>query len=127
MANVDSLLVMLNTIKEHNIFADEDILLVGDYNSYTYEQPLQAIIQAGYSDILMQHAPHGYSYVYNSLSGYLDRVFASPTMSKQITTAQPYHLNADYFYSRGFKRGLDDTIFRYADHDPILIHIKLGK
>ena len=127
MANVDSLLVMLNTIKEHNIFADEDILLVGDYNSYTYEQPLQTIIQAGYSDILMQHAPHGYSYVYNSLSGYLDRVFASPTMSKQITTAQPYHLNADYFYSRGFKRGLDDTIFRYADHDPILIHIKLGK
>ena len=74
----------------------------------------------------MQFAPQGYSYVYNSESGYLDRVFASPTMSKQVKMVQPYHLNADYYYSRGFKRGLDDTMFRYADHDPILIYVKLG-
>ena len=127
MANVDSLMVMLNKIQEQQIFQDEDILLVGDYNSYTYEQPLQTIIQAGYADVLMQYAPKGYSYVYYSEAGYLDRVFASPTMSTQVTKVQPYHLNADYFYSRGFKRGLDETIFRYADHDPILIHVKLGK
>lgn len=127
MANVDSLMVMLNTINEQNIYQDEDILLVGDYNSYTYEQPLQTIIQAGYTDVLMQYAPQGYSYVYYSEAGYLDRVFASPTMSAQVTQVRPYHLNADYFYSRGFKRGLDETIFRYADHDPILIHVKLGK
>ena len=127
MANVDSLLVMLDKIKEQHIFQDEDILLVGDYNSYTYEQPLQTIIQAGYADVLMKYAPKGYSYVYHSESGYLDRVFTSPTMSTQVTEVQPYHLNADYFYSRGFKRCLDETIFRYADHDPILIHVKLGK
>ena len=127
MANVDSLMVMLNTINKQNIYQDEDILLVGDYNSYTYEQPLQTIIQAGYTDVLMQYAPQGYSYVYYSEAGYLDRVFASPTMSAQVTQVRPYHLNADYFYSRGFKRGLDETIFRYADHDPILIHVKLGK
>lgn len=125
MANVDSLLQMLSSIQQERIFQDQDILLVGDYNSYTQEQPIQSIIQAGYIDVLMQHDPKGYSYVYQSLSGYLDRVFASLTMSKQITTIRPYHLNADYFYSRGFKRGLDNTIFRYADHDPILIHLQL--
>lgn len=127
MANVDSLMVMLNKIQEQQLFQDEDILLVGDYNSYTYEQPLQTIIQAGYEDVLMHYAPEGYSYVYYNEAGYLDRVFASPTMTNQITLIQPYHLNADYFYSRGFKRGLDETIFRYADHDPILIHLKLKK
>jgi predicted extracellular nuclease len=127
MANVDSLMVMLNKIQEQQLFQDEDILLVGDYNSYTYEQPLQTIIQAGYEDVLMHYAPEGYSYVYYSEAGYLDRVFASPSMRAQVTQIQPYHLNADYFYSRGFKRGLDATIFRYADHDPILIHVKLGK
>ena len=127
MANVDSLMVMLNKIQEQQLFQDEDILLVGDYNSYTYEQPLQTIIQAGYADLIMQYAPQGYSYVYHSEAGYLDRVFASPTMSTQVTQVQPYHLNADYFYSRGFKRGLDETIYRYADHDPILIHLKLKK
>ena len=88
---------------------------------------VKRVRQAGYTDMLMQYAPKGYSYVYYSEAGYLDRVFASPTMSTQVTEVQPYHLNADYFYSRGFKRGLDETIFRYADHDPILIHVKLGK
>ena len=127
MANVDSLMVMLHKIQEQQLFQDEDILLVGDYNSYTYEQPLQTIIQAGYEDVLMHYAPEGYSYVYYSEAGYLDRVFASPTMTDQVTQVQPYHLNADYFYSRGFKRGLDETIYRYADHDPILIHLKLKK
>ena len=126
MANVDSLMLMLDKINTEQIFSDKDILLVGDYNSYTYEQPLQTIVAAGYEDVLMQFAPQGYSYVYYSEAGYLDRVFASPTMSKQVQMVQPYHLNADYYYSRGFKRGLDDTMFRYADHDPILIYVKLG-
>ena len=119
-------MLMLDKINTEQIFGDKDILLVGDYNSYTYEQPLQTIVAAGYEDILMQHAPTGYSYVYHSEAGYLDRAFASPTMAAQVVTVQPYHLNADYFYSRGFKRGLDDTMFRYADHDPILIYVKLG-
>ena len=125
MANVDSLMLMLDKINTEQIFGDKDILLVGDYNSYTYEQPLQTIVAAGYEDVLMQFAPQGYSYVYYSEAGYLDRVFASPTMAAQVQMVQPYHLNADYYYSRGFKRGLDDTIFRYADHDPILIYVKL--
>ena len=127
MANVDSLMLMLDKINTEQIFGDKDILLVGDYNSYTYEQPLQTIVAAGYEDVLMQFAPQGYSYVYYSEAGYLDRVFASPTMAAQVQMVQPYHLNADYYYSRGFKRGLDDTMFRYADHDPILIYVKLGR
>ena len=126
MDNVDSLLLMLQKIEQEQLFADADILLVGDYNSYTQEQPLQTIIQAGYEDIVMRYDSLGYSYVYNSEAGYLDRVFASPTMAQQVLKVSPYHLNTDYFYSRGYKRGLDKTIFRYADHDPILISIQLG-
>lgn len=125
MTNVDSLLVMLHNIQENQIFHDTDILLVGDYNCYTQEQPIQTLIQNGYEDLVMQYDSTGYSYVYHSEAGYLDRVFASPTMAKQVKMVRPYHLNTDYFYSRGFKRGLDKTIFRYADHDPILISIQL--
>lgn len=126
MANVDSLLVMLNKIEQEQVFGDADILLVGDYNCYTHEQPIQTIIGAGYKDILMQYDSTGYSYVYHSEAGYLDRAFASPTMATQVRAVHPYHLNADYFYSRGYKRRLDKTMFRYADHDPILISIELG-
>ena len=127
MGNVDSLLCMLQNIQTNDLFQDADILLVGDYNSYTQEQPLQTLVQAGYHDVLMQHAPEGYSYIYHSRMGYLDRVFASPSMAEQVKMIAPYHLNADYFYSRGFKRGLDKTMFRYADHDPIIIALQLGE
>ena len=126
MVNVDSLLMMLEKIDQELLFGDKDILLVGDYNCYTQEQPIQTLIQAGYEDILMQYDSTGYSYVYHSEAGYLDRAFASPTMAAQVKAVHPYHLNTDYFYSRGYKRRLDKTMFRYADHDPILISIQLG-
>ena len=126
MANVDSLLVMLDKIEQEQVFGDSNILLVGDYNSYTQEEPIQTLVRAGYADMVMRDDSTGYSYVYHSEAGYLDRVFASESMAKQVKQVAVYHLNADYFYSRGFKRGLDDTMFRYADHDPILIRVELS-
>ena len=127
MANVDSLLVMLDKIESEQIFDDADLLLVGDYNAYAQEEPVQAIVRAGYEDLVVRDDSTSYSYIYHSEAGCLDRVFASETMAKQVQKVAVYHLNADYFYSRGFKRGLDDTMFRYADHDPVLISVKLGK
>lgn len=125
MANVDSLLVMLDKIEGEQMFDDADILLVGDYNSYAQEEPIQTIVRAGYEDMIVRDDSTSYSYVYHSEAGCLDRVFASETMAKQVQKVAVYHLNTDYFYSRGFKRGLDDTMFRYADHDPVLISVKL--
>lgn len=127
MANVDSLLVMLDKIESEQIFDDADLLLVGDYNAYAQEEPVQAIVRAGYEDLVVRDDSTSYSYIYHSEAGCLDRVFASETMAKQVQKVAVYHLNADYFYSRGFKRGLDDTIFRYADHDPVLIQVELGE
>ena len=126
MANVDSLLVLLDKIEQEQLFGDSDVLLVGDYNAYTQEEPIQTLVRAGYADMVMRDDSMGYSYVYHSEAGYLDRVFASETMAKQVKKVTVYHLNADYFYSRGFKRGLDDTMYRYADHDPILIRVELS-
>ena len=126
MANVDSLLVLLDKIEQEQLFGDSDVLLVGDYNAYTQEEPIQTLVRAGYADMVMRDDSMGYSYVYHSEAGYLDRVFASESMAMQVKQVAVYHLNADYFYSRGFKRGLDDTMFRYADHDPILIRVELS-
>lgn len=126
MANVDSLLVMLDKIEQEQLFGDSDVLLVGDYNAYTQEEPIQTLVREGYADMVMRDDSTGYSYVYHSEAGYLDRVFASESMARQVKQVAVYHLNADYFYSRGFKRGLDDTMFRYADHDPILIRVELS-
>jgi predicted extracellular nuclease len=55
MANVDSLLVMLDKIEGEQMFDDADILLVGDYNSYAQEEPIQTIVRAGYADMIVRN------------------------------------------------------------------------
>jgi len=123
MQNADSLLAMLPQAIE--IFDDADVLLLGDYNCYTQEGPIQAIVRAGYADLL----PHGeagdYSYSFKSEAGYLDRCFASPTMATQIVRVKPWHINADWYYSHGAYKLKDKTMHRYSDHDPIVVDIKL--
>ena len=123
MQNADSLLAMLPLAVEQ--FGDADILLLGDYNCYTQEQPIQAIVRAGYADMLPQGNAADYSYSFKGEAGYLDRCFASPTMAEQIVLVRPWHVNADWYYSHGAYKCKDKTHHRYSDHDPIIVDIRL--
>ena len=123
MQNADSLLAMLP--KAIKAFTDEDILLLGDYNCYTQEEPIQTIVRAGYADILPHGRSENYSYSYKGETGYLDRCFATPSMAAQIVLVRPWHVNADWYYSHGAYKMKDKTKHRYADHDPIIVDVKL--
>ena len=124
MMNTDSLLAMLPQAVE--VFGDEDILLLGDYNCYTQEQPIQTIVRAGYADMLPKGHAKDYSYSYKGEIGYLDRCFASPSMAAQIVRVRPWHVNADWYYQHGAYKMKDKSMHRYADHDPIIVDIKMS-
>ena len=125
MENADTLLSKLpNAVA---VYGDPDILLLGDYNCYTQEQPIQAIVRAGYPDQLMRFCPDDYSYVYKGEIGYLDRCFANPSMEAQIVRVRTWHVNADWYYQHGAYKMKDKTLHRYSDHDPIIVDIRLGK
>lgn len=123
MENTDTLLAMLP--KAVTLYGDSDILLLGDYNCYTQEQPIQTIVRAGYEDLLQVYCPDDYSYSYHSEIGYLDRCFATPSMSSQVVNVTPWHVNADWYYSHGAYKLRDKSCHRYADHDPIIVDVKL--
>ena len=123
MQNTDSLLAMLPQAKE--LYADEDILLLGDYNCYTQEQPIQTLVRAGYADMLPLGEVNDYSYSFKGEAGYLDRCFASPSMAAQIVRVRPWHINADWYYSHGAYKMKDKSLHRYSDHDPIIVDINL--
>lgn len=151
MANIEHILNGIESAYREGAYDDPDILLVGDYNSYSQEQPLQTLVRAGYEDVLMQKDSTGYSYSYKGECGYLDRVYASPSMAKQVVEVHPIHWNTDYYYSAAYyakynyknreipvKTPKDirkvmapvakkNLLFRYSDHDPILISLKLGQ
>ena len=147
--NTEAILSCIADAYADSTYTDPDILLLGDYNSYTYELPLQSIVRAGYHDILMRDDSLGYSYSYKGECGYLDRVFASPTMAAQVTAVHPLHWNTDFYYSAAYyskynfrhqqipqdaplniksvlsRAAKRNMLFRYADHDPILVGLRL--
>ncbi|MBQ0076728.1 MAG: hypothetical protein KBS69_06320 [Bacteroidales bacterium] len=146
MANSHAILDALEEYKQTE--TDPDYLLLGDYNAYAQEQPLQTIVEAGYQDINSTMAPNNYSYSYKGECGYLDRCYASPSMAAQIVAISPIHWNTDYYYSAAYYSKYNyknreipklapkkirsvmspaakkNRYFRYSDHDPLLIGIK---
>jgi predicted extracellular nuclease len=124
MQNADSLLAMIPKAKE--VFGDEDVLLLGDYNCYTQEQPIQTIVRAGYQELLPMGGEKDYSYSFRSEVGYLDRCFGSPSMARQVVKVRPWHVNCDWYYSHGAYKMKDKSAHRYADHEPIVVDVKLG-
>lgn len=116
---------------------DADYLIVGDLNSYAQEDPITAIKNAGYTNLIESyHGLSAYSYVFSGQSGYLDHALASASLAAQVTGALEWHINADepiaLDYNVEFKSAGQVTSlyspepYRASDHDPVLIGMTLN-
>ncbi|MCS7289554.1 MAG: ExeM/NucH family extracellular endonuclease [Roseiflexus sp.] len=116
---------------------DQDILIIGDLNSYAQEDPIDVLRNAGYTDVVRQFVgAEAYSYVFNGQWGTLDYALASPSALAKVSGATVYHINADepnaLDYNLNFKSpGQITSLFapdqyRSSDHDPILVGLNLN-
>ncbi|MFL5802960.1 MAG: ExeM/NucH family extracellular endonuclease [Roseiflexaceae bacterium] len=117
---------------------DADYLIIGDMNSYAKEDPIGAILNAGYTDLIDQFigSAEAYSYVFDGQSGYLDHALASTTLITQVTGLAEWHINADepiaLDYNVEFKSANHiNTLYsagpyRSSDHDPVIVGLNLG-
>lgn len=109
------------------LYQDPDILVVGDLNAYAKEDPIQAFINAGYTDLHRAfHKDTSYSYVFRDQAGYLDHALASKTLYPQVTGMAAYHINSDEHDGFTYDKSSDLTMFRSSDHDPVLIGLRLS-
>jgi len=115
---------------------DRDYLIIGDLNAYAKENPISAIINAGYTDLIKQFGGDtAYSYVFDGQAGYLDHGLASNALTPQVLYAADWHINADepisLDYNTEFKSAAQVASFysanayRSSDHDPLVISLKL--
>jgi predicted extracellular nuclease len=115
---------------------DSDILIMGDLNAYAKEDPITAIKNAGYVNLIeSQIGVNGYSYVFNGQWGYLDHALASSTLVSQVQDVLEWHINADepsvLDYNTNFKSTgqlsslYSPDAYRTSDHDPIVIGVTL--
>lgn len=119
-----SVLTKYNDIKSQ---LDEDILIMGDLNAYAMEDPITELRNGGMTDLHRYfHADSSYSYTYHGQAGYLDHALCNSTLLSQVTGMAAYHVNSDESDDYTYDSSNDQTMFRYSDHDPVLVGLKLG-
>ncbi|MCZ2835960.1 ExeM/NucH family extracellular endonuclease [Modestobacter sp. VKM Ac-2985] len=108
--------------------APDSTLLIGDFNSYTMEDPLDVLVGAGYTNL---GAVTGEStYVFSGRVGSLDHAFGSPALVTDVTGVDIWNINSveSYGYQYdGYPGWYDADPFRSSDHDPIILGLDLGE
>src|SRR4051794_29680322 len=131
---------------------DPDFLLLGDFNSYAKEDPINTLVAGGYTDLeTIFHGASTYSYLFDGQLGHLDYGFASSSLLSQVTGADAWHINADEVDLFDYNDEVRDspgeatfeekpdgsalvpprvvfqpgTPYRASDHDPVLVGLFL--
>ena len=115
---------------------DPDFLIIGDLNAHIAEDPLTALKNAGYMNLIEATAGTGfYSYSFHGQFGTMDHALASPDLAPQVVETMEWHINADEppVLDYNLEFGRDPSLFdaespyRVSDHDPIIVGIDLSQ
>lgn len=120
-------------LTQHGV-GDTDVLIIGDLNSYAQEDPIDAIREAGYVDLIdgFIGQQDAFSYIFDGQQGTLDQGLASQSLAGQVSGVAEWHINAQepdlFSYSTEFKDPAfyNADVYATSDHDPLLIGLNLG-
>lgn len=111
--------------------ASRKLLLIGDFNTYYGEDPIQYFVSHGYSNLIFSLiGPQAYSYNFGLQNGYLDHAMVNGAFNPLIKNVAEWHINADEpsaleALNSSSKPAASNYVaqdqFAASDHDPILI------
>jgi uncharacterized protein len=109
---------------------DQDVVLMGDLNAYSQEDPIEELRSAGYTDLGEEFDPGRYSYVFDELSGSLDHAMATAALTAKVTGVS--HWNVNSVESSAYQYDGDPELYaadpyRSSDHDPLVVGIDLDE
>jgi predicted extracellular nuclease len=108
-------------------------LLIGDFNAYYGEDPIQSFVSNGFTSLIASLiGPNAYSYNFGSQAGYLDHALVNAAFLPLIKSVAELHVNADEPSSL---EALDSNLksataqaayfaadeFAASDHDPFVV------
>ncbi|MDO4255865.1 MAG: ExeM/NucH family extracellular endonuclease [Kocuria sp.] len=107
----------------------QDVAVLGDFNSYAQEDPLQEFYRAGYA----RAAEDDYTYVFGGQVGSLDHMLISPSLAKRMTGAAAWNINSGQSpllqYAQYRTTALDYYVpneVASSDHDPFIAGFRAG-
>lgn len=133
-AQAKSLLAFSNDLQASK--GTDKVFLIGDFNSYAKEDPINVFTAAGYvnQDEKATNADGSskHSYLFGGMVGSLDHILASPGANSVVTGADIWNINSvesvALEYSR-YNNNVTDYYaadqFRASDHDPVVVGLNL--
>ncbi|RKR88671.1 5'-nucleotidase [Micromonospora pisi] len=102
----------------------DDVLLLGDFNAYTHEDPLQVLYDKQYVDL---NTSGEASYVFGGESGSLDHAIASPSLAARVTATDVWQINSHEsfaFQYDGHPAFFAPNPYRASDHNPLVVGLR---
>jgi 5'-nucleotidase len=103
----------------------DDVLLLGDFNAYTQEDPMHTFYGAGLQDLSNGEA----SYVFGGESGSLDHAIATPSLAARVTGVDVWQINSHESFAfeyDGNPAFYQPNPYRASDHNPKVIGLSTG-
>jgi uncharacterized protein len=107
---------------------DDDVVLMGDFNAYSQEDPIVDLAAAGYGDLGSEFDPQRYSYVFDDMSGSLDHALATDALAAKVTGFAHWNITAVESFAYQYYGDLAlyaPHPFRSSDHDPLVLGLDL--
>ncbi len=107
----------------------EDVILLGDFNAYSEEDPIQVFREAGMVDLVAERTDGQYTYTFNGELGSLDHAIVTGSLAQSVTGVGVWGINSAEWSDRGYAYGATDgsSPFRSSDHDPILVGVSADR
>jgi uncharacterized protein len=105
---------------------DEDVFLVGDFNSYAKEAPIQVLEEAGYVNTVGVLGDGAFTYKFSGRVGTLDYIFASPSAWEKVDDAAVWQTNSRASYVDLYDVDPIDLTGPKgsSDHDPLVVSLR---
>ncbi|GAB3122096.1 ExeM/NucH family extracellular endonuclease [Glaciibacter psychrotolerans] len=111
----------------------DKVFLVGDFNAYDQEDPIEIIKAAGY--ISQEYKSGEYTYAYDGSVGSLDHVFASPAADATVAddAVDVWNINSVENVALEYSRFNSNVTnfyeanpYRASDHDPVVLGLDIA-
>jgi predicted extracellular nuclease len=114
---------------------DPDVVIVGDMNSYGFEDPIAYYTSHGMVNEIerfVRPRTQPYSYVFDGESGYLDHALVTTAFDSQVGDVAEWHNNSDEPIAIDYNIGdtavdyYTNNAFRASDHDPVVVSLNIA-
>ena len=104
------------------------VVLLGDFNSYTFEDPMRLLRSLGWRDPLPPSSkPDHHSFVYQGQAGNLDHALVSASVLPAVRTRYVWAVNSDENSAFDYRGAFPDGPWGASDHDPLILVLDPAK